>query len=358
MAKYQRVAAWIKEQIVERKLLPGDRLETELAMSRRFGISRQTVRQALGVLQQEGILERRQGSGTYVLDASRAYPAGQSRRIGVISTFTDDYIFPGILRGMERVLRQHNYTMQPTFTYNRVEQERQALEQFQESNLEGLIIEPTKSALPNPNLPFYQELLARNMPMVFFNSYYPELDIPCVRLDDRKAAEVATRYLIEAGHRRIAGFFQSDDLQGRMRYAGYLDALLAHGIRINAWNTLWFATEDIPRLFTDSTEILRRLADCSAVICYNDRLAVSLLSFLSAEGLRVPEDLSVVSIDNSSHAQNSMPPLTSVNHPKEELGSATAEALLQRMRTPFTEVTTRFPPVLVERESVRRIASQ
>ena len=187
MTKYLQVVAWLKGQIAKGGLMPGDRLPTEAELGERFGISRQTVRQALGMLENEGIVERRRGSGTYVQENTGNAAPDLSRRIGVMSTYIDDYIFPGLSRGIERVLRKHNYAMQVTFTYNRVEQERQALALYLDSTVDGIIIEPVKCALPNSNLAPYQQIKALGIPVLFFDAFCPPLDIPYVSLAARAA---------------------------------------------------------------------------------------------------------------------------------------------------------------------------
>mgnify|MGYP003623379236 CR=1 FL=1 len=213
-------------------------------------------------------------------------------------------------------------------------------------------MEPTKSGLPNPNLPLYRQIAAQDVPLIFFHAYYPEMPFPQVTLDDKAAGKLATLRLIKAGHRNIAGIFQSDDRQGHLRYAGYLEALLENGILLNAKRVLWFATEDIPALYEDEKRINERLRDVSAVICYNDQIAAGLLGFLHRHGRKVPQEISVISVGNSGLAEFCEPPLTSVNHPKEILGKVVAENLMKKIQQPGFDATVDFEAKLVERQSV------
>lgn len=80
-------------------------------MASRFMISRQTVRQAIGTLVAEGILIREHGRGTYVNFPVKKEHADKTKRIGVITTYLDDYVFPGIIHGIEEVLTDSGYTM-------------------------------------------------------------------------------------------------------------------------------------------------------------------------------------------------------------------------------------------------------
>ena len=173
-AKYRQVVEWVRDNIENGTLKSGDRLMSEMELSEQFGVSRQTIRHATGELVNEGLLTRVKGSGTYIGGA--AEPALPKREktmtIAVVSTFYESYIFPDTLKGIERVLSQNDYMMQVTFTDNRLYREEAILRSILEKdNIDGLIVEPTKSALPNPNLRYYEEIRSRNIPVIFFNAF-------------------------------------------------------------------------------------------------------------------------------------------------------------------------------------------
>lgn len=351
--KYQVLLEWIKQQITEGKLKAGDKFHSEHSLGQMFGISRQTVRQAIGIAERDGYLESRRGSGTYVVYTPEIGHT-QTMTIGVISTYIDDYIFPSIIRGIGKTLSKKGYSMQLVFTLNRVENETKALQSMMQRGVDGIIVEPTKSGLPNPNIDIYKKIAANGIPILFFNAYYPGLAFPHVALNDKAAGKIATQRLIKAGCRQIAGFFQNDDLQGHLRYAGYMEALVENGIDINSKRVLWFATEDIPSLFENERRVLDRLEGALGVVCYNDQIGVQMLEFLAERGIDVPGDMSVVSIDNAALAEHSTPPLTTVNHPKEILGKTAAENLIKKIESPAFDATWEFDAKLIERGTVKR----
>ena len=160
LPKYAILANAIREQIASGAFQAGDRLASENELSEKYGFSRQTVRQALGTLEREGILVRRRGSGTYI--ARGISSSAKSGTIGVITTYISDYIFPVITRGIEEVLSAHGYRLTLGVTKNRVETERQILQSMLENGVDGLIVEGTKTALPNPNISLYQKLESSN----------------------------------------------------------------------------------------------------------------------------------------------------------------------------------------------------
>lgn len=96
---------------------------------------------------------------------------------------------------VEAGLSREGCTLQISVTENAVEKERMLLKEFlRTSSIDGLIAEPVKSGLPNPNLGLYRELKSAGVPVLFVNSFYPEIDIPYVSLNDQKAGYIA------AGH--------------------------------------------------------------------------------------------------------------------------------------------------------------
>ena len=180
--KYMNIVEWSKEFISSNKLKPKDRFLTEKELCEIHGVSRQTVRQALMCLENENVISRVRGSGAFVSACyAQGDTVGQIRNIGVISTYFTDYIFPHIVTGIESVLNDSGFSMQLAITHNKVAEEQQALQSMISGGVHGLIVEPSKSALPNPNMEMYEELRSKNIPVVFFNAKYPWSDCPCVQ---------------------------------------------------------------------------------------------------------------------------------------------------------------------------------
>lgn len=354
--KYRQVIDWVKESIANGTLQPGDRLLSETELGERFGLSRQTVRRATGELVNEGVVTRVQGSGTYIGDVVRSIRSERYMSIAVISTFFDSYIFPRTLKGIEQGLSRAGYSMQVSFTDNRITREAAILELILEKdNVDGIIVEPAKSALPNPNLHYYRELQARNIPILFFHASYQGFEAPCVRIDDRRIAQKMTAVLADAGHREIAGIFKMDDGQGPLRYEGYLDTLMERRLRVSQHHVIWVDTPLSHHLSDLEDYLLRRIGSSTGVVCYNDEIAFQLIDIAERKGLRIPEDLSVVGIDDSLMAGANRIPLTSIPHPKEQLGQKVAENMLAMIEDPSFDANYLFDSEPVLRKSVRRI---
>lgn len=356
--KYLFLVEWIKEKLNAGELAPGDKLYSENELGAMFDMSRQTVRRAIGMLENEGIVERIQGSGTYI-SGRRKKSRKRTRNIMVITTYVDSYIFPVTLQSMVQNLSAAGYRAQILFTNNQLENERKILERIlEEDNVDGVIVEASKSAFFNPNLEYYRQLMEKQIVFLFFNCKYPELDAPLVALDDAGVAEDAVRYLLKQGHRKIGGIFKLDDGQGKLRYGGYAKALLDAGIRLDDRKVVWIDTEEQKNLRSIRDMILEKLSGCTAVFCYNDEVAFGLMELLRERGIRVPEEISVVSIDGSELSLLAEPAITSVPYPMEKMGKKAAENILRMIRQPDFKEDFMCRPELLIRDSVCAVSKE
>lgn len=353
--KYMDIVEWTIEQIKCGIFQPKEKFLSEAALGEKFNCSRQTVRRALEVLEQQGRISRIQGSGTFI--SPRKHPnshAGskeRTRTVGLISTFMDNYIFPNIVKGIDGVFSACGIALQLASTNNLIAGETRALQLMLERDLDGLIVEPTRSALPCANLDLYHTITQRGIPLIFIDSFYPELSFPYVTLDDVKAGYVATKYLISMGHRNISGIFPHSNRQGHLRYLGYVKAHAEQGVSIQDDRVFWYSKENMQQVL-HSIPLLECLSTCTAAFCYNDVTALMLIDFLKENGRSVPENLSVVGVDNSELARISS--LTSVIHPAELLGEAAANLLLTMINGEEGK-NILFPPQMVTRVSVRKL---
>lgn len=334
--KYKQLADTLRRQILSGVIAQGDRLPTEKDLSAGFRISRQTVRHALALLENEGLIQRRQGSGSYATPPS-ASP--RSTQVAVVVTFLDDYIFPRVLHDAQGVLSQQGYSTAVYVTDNRVGTEREILQRLLEDLPAGLLVEGTKTALPNPNLDLYQQFQKLGVPIVFFHSSYPGLSgTPCVADDNFGGGYALAQHLMAQGHRRIGGLFKSDDIQGPQRYQGVTCALREMDLPIIDQGFCWYDTESRLHMVQHrDSDLLRhfittRFTEVSAVVCYNDEIAHLLITHLLALGRRVPEDLAVVSFDNSYYSQIGPVRITSMRHRDHKTGQLAAQELLNLMQ--------------------------
>ena len=240
--KYQIVAEALRSGILDgtyQKTLP-----TEQALCAQFQVSRQTVRQALSLLETERLIDRVQGSGSHIRE-QKAQESGRHLSIAVVTTYISDYIFPSILREIEAVCSENRSAPLLFATQNQFSNERRILlTLLGMDQLDGVLVEGTKTGLPNPNIKLYQKLMERGVPLVFMHGNYEQLPGTLSVLDDNVAGgRMLVEYLYEKGHRRISGIFKFDDLQGRQRFVGYMDAMQELGLPLEDGNILWYNTD-------------------------------------------------------------------------------------------------------------------
>lgn len=350
--KFITLAQDLRDDLNSSNWKAGQRFYSENQLCQKYELSRQTVRQAIALLVDENLLESRRGSGTYVTENAVSRRNHQSRTIGIIVTYLSDYIFPVIIKELEKVFTAADYYVYIASTGNSVSQERKLIQAMIEKKVDGIILEPTKSALPNPNLDIYRELQSEGYPIICINSYYPGLNLPLVALNDEQAGYIATKHLIDAGHTKLGAVLKSDDIQGHLRYSGFQKVILEKGAELMDERVFWYTTEDLNDLEDDADHIRNRLKGCTAVLCYNDQIALRVMSMLNESGIEVPDDVSIVSIDDSRFAGLGAVPLTSVYNPASEIGRVAAENLLRLIAGQNITAGRIFEPHLTERKSV------
>ena len=329
--KYKVLAQFLREDIMLHAKNLSYKLPSERELTARFGVSRQTVRRAMQDLESEGLITSRRGSGYYSSNTGFSSHA----QIAVITSFTDEYIFPSILRDMENVLGSRGYTLQTYAHLNRVSAEREILQSLINHPVGGLLVEGSKTALPNPNMDLYQSLYKMGIPIVFFQGNYPALShLPSVTDDNYAGGYRLAQYLLDKGHRNIGGIFKSDDIQGPERYSGMMNAIRDRGLPLPDHSIRWFDTAQRNRLISDkdisliSSFIKEQLPLATAVICYNDEIAYHLIKHLTETGKKVPSDIAVASFDNSYYCRISPVPITSLWHKTRRMGTEAAGILL------------------------------
>lgn len=352
--KYKWLAGRL-ELLIENSIQKGiHKLPTEQELGSRYHVSRQTVRMALGLLEENGLIKRRQGSGSYITGRSLK---PQGNVIGVLISSDQEYIYPGVIHDIRHTLAQNGFQAQVFPTGNCVSRERDILLQLLKKPLRGLIVEGSKGALPNPNLDLYRKLLKGGCQIVFLFNYYPALpDCPCIKDDNYYGSALLVRYLAEQGHSAIGGIFKSDDIQGLERYQGYIETLRDLSLPLVDSHVCWYGSDELDRLLLEKdarflqTMIRRALSTCTAVICYNDIIAYYLVDELLKAGYELPDDMAIAAFDNTYFSNSDVLTVTTLSHEPHEMGTKAAEAVLKKLNgLPAASQETRWK--LNEKES-------
>lgn len=361
IAKYVQVKEKIKYWILMGKFAPNQKILSENELVVEFQVSRHTIRQAIGELVNEGWLYREQGRGTFCANRTNTTQQKSNKLIGMITTYISEYIFPSIIRGAESYLNQHGYTLLLASTNNNPREEAMCLQNILSKQVDGLIVEPTKSALYNPNLDFYFSLEEKKIPYLMLNAFYPQLQPLSLTMDDKLGGFLATEHLIRLGHKKIIGLFKADDMQGTHRMQGYVQAHRQYGLSVQPGMVITFSTEErFAKLKLELKQLLHRKVEIpTAIVCYNDEVAVAILDVMRELNLRIPSDISLVGYDNSYLAEATEVKLTTIQHPQSLMGEAAAKLVIEAIEKRSEESSSLssivFKPKLIVRSSTTSI---
>lgn len=354
--KYETVREKIREVIKSGKYQPGDQLPTESALMKKYGVSRYTIRRAMGELANDHYIYRIQGGGMFVEDwhIKQKQPVNQ-KAVGVVTTHLADYIFPNIISGIDRTLSNQGYSILLGNTHNDHAQERQSLQRMLDSNVDGLIIEPTQSARPNPNIDLYHQIEQSHLPAVFINAHYDNSSFSYIDIDDRETEYKLVKQLFDKGHERILGIFKVDDMQGVNRMQGFVDAYTDHPeLSLLSDVIMYQSSTDVSHIFAKIADRMKVKDRPTAIACYNDQLAIQVMGVVRSLGLKIPDDISIVGFDDYLLSAYVLPSLTTAVHPKNKMGMDAGNMILQLIKGEKPQSII-YHPEIIERSSVKTI---
>jgi DNA-binding LacI/PurR family transcriptional regulator/DNA-binding transcriptional regulator YhcF (GntR family) len=346
-----RVARWLQERIERQEFQAGEWLPTERELARQFSADRSTIRAAISHLAEQGLVVREAGrrpqvrSGPLTGEHGDHSSAGALARQPALQTIAaiipQPLSYPAlslIQRGILRALRQQEspyrlivFDNQGETWERSVALERLALEALEQDGVAGGII---WSIGGEKTLPQIRRLIQNGVPLTFLDRHPKEVMGDFVGVDNRTAAYEAVRSLLALGHRRIAHLTSTETaLTIRERELGYRDALLSQGIE--PLPSLIYRVEEHDDLYPDIAPAVDHFLALpeppTALFAMKDLLAHSFIRELSARGLQVPGDISVVGFDDHDRHSLQTPILTTVHQPFENMGLRAAELLLQRL---------------------------
>jgi LacI family transcriptional regulator len=268
----------------------------------------------------------------YVPDArARSLKVGRTFQLTLAVADVGNPVYVTMMRAVEEVVAAAGYRLVVTTTGPDVADEVALVRGMARGYADGLLISPLRV-----DEDLVKSIRECEVPVVVAGNVPAKAGVDTVRANSPKGMLLAVDHLAYCGRTRIA-FLNgpADTVPGAARAKGFADALKAHHLEPVAVAEAADFTFAAGR--AAAPELVRR-QDFDAVICANDLLAVGLMHELTAAGLDVPGDVAVVGMDDSELAEQSFPPLTSVNLGSAERGRRAAELLLARIddnnRTP------------------------
>lgn len=318
----------------------GEAVPSERQLGQELGLSRTTIRRAIDDLVGQGRLERQPGRGTFVAGASsgEAAPPGSQRVVSVIiPTFAHPY-YGEMVNGIEKEARRFDLRIMVGQSEYSTKRESSLLAELAaDPSVSGALVVPNKVDQPSKGV---QHFLSAGKPLVYIGRWPESVACDGVCIDYRRAARQAVDHLLELGHEHIAYVEGLPHLPGFSPYDGYSDSLRARRLPVRP---------ELVRISDHPSELAGRKAVAglveegarfTAIFARNDVTAMGVMQGLREAGLRIPQDVSVISIANSLWSRSMDPPLTSINPHPIPVGQVAMRMLNDRL-----EQTYAGPPI-------------
>lgn len=278
---------------------------------------------------------------------ARSLKVRETKTIGLLVTATNNPFFAEVMAGVEQYCQQHQYNLIIAATGGDAKRLQQNLQTLMHKQVDGLLLMCGDSR-------FQADIeLAISLPLVVMDWWFTELNADKILENSALGGYLATKALIDAGHRKIGiitGNLKKSVAQNRLQ--GYKNALSEAKIALNPH---WIVEShfDFEGGALGIQSLLTQSSRPTAVFCCSDTIAVGAYQAIQQQGLRIPQDLSIMGYDDIELARYLSPPLSTICQPKAELGKLAVEALLQRIKNPNENyLTLVLEPTCVLRESI------
>jgi DNA-binding LacI/PurR family transcriptional regulator len=202
----------------------------------------------------------------------------------------------------------------------------------------------------------FNKMKGSGIPLVLMNCFHEEGQVRKVRVDDYKAGILAGEHYADLGHRKLFCVTGGGGVNSTQRLSGFRDSLGRRGISVTE-RQIFQGDFEYASGMAAARHIMETGIEVSGIWAQNDLMAIGAMSELSRSGIRVPDDISILGMDDSPIAQYCYPRLTTLRQPIQQMAIKTVEILLDlRDRKNVGEIDTVFLPELIIRESTRRLA--
>lgn len=257
-----------------------------------------------------------------------------------------------VLDAAYRTLEDHDYTLVLAASSERFLDEQRHVKLLRSGQVDGLLL-----LEPSLDQDYLTDLVRQDAPVVVINSDGSHLSVDYVRTDDFAVGKLAAEYLVDLGHRRI-GFIAGppNHASARDRLAGFRRTLEDLGCPLDE-DRIFHGHYDTSAWSGrhGCREIITSWPDTTAILCCNDTMALGALGAAMEMRRPVPQNLSLIGVDDNPTNTCCQPQLTSIRQPSHELGKQAALLLLERIegskRAPGKPVARLLEPTLVVRDS-------
>lgn len=294
------------------------------------GVSHSTVSRALrgSSLVAEETAERiRQAArqaGYLPSAAARSLKTNRTHVLGVILSGIADPFFSEVLYGIEESAQEGGYSLFIGLANHDPDKEQKIIQTMLEQRIDGVIICSTPVSVERG-----RQFPANGFPIVVVNNQAADNYNYSIYHDDEDGIQQVARHLIELGHKRIA--YLGNALSGKAtldRLNGFKTEMAAHSLAVEAQLIHHVAGGTAEMGAQGMLYFLKLPMLPTAIICFNDLMAVGVLKTCRSAGIRIPQDISVTGFDNITFSEYTHPTLTTLDQPKRDMGREAAHLLL------------------------------
>ncbi len=250
----------------------------------------------------------------------------QTKMIGVIVPDIVTHFYSSIISGIEEVAKQRGYFIVIASSNESIEKEVESVNNLLKSRVEGFIVCISQET---NNFEHFEKLIANEIPLVFFDRICESLNVPSVIVDGIDATKKITRHFYENSCRRIAYISGPEHLNiSKNRKEGYFEELKECGLKFEPKYLVEcnLSTEDATRA---TQQLLNNTKLPDAIFGLNDTIAFAAMKEIKKQGLKIPDDISLVGFTDEFHSTVVEPTLTSIIHPTMEMGREAANLFFQ-----------------------------
>lgn len=275
----------------------------------------------------------------------------ETKKILVMLNTISNQFYSQVVKGIEAKAIPHGYTVMVCMTHGNAEMEKGYMQMLKTRLVDGAVFLTTEQD--------GKTLTKELCDVSVVQACEPRKDFltSTVSIDNKKAAYEAVTYLIKKGHRQIAFFGAGNIYQSSIdRQKGYCEALQDNGITVNPD---WIFNEGFSfnAGIRAASNLVKQEKLPTAIFCISDSLAAGAMRTLAQNGIKTPDDISIMGFDNTQLSQIYMPSITTLRQPQFEIGYQAMELLLNKINNKNAEIKHLLLDFdIIERESVKQIA--
>lgn len=326
--KWQKVRDYILSEVVAGNFGPGDAIPSENYICEQGGISRSTVRQAFHELENEGLLYRVKGKGTFLADLKTSKKSARNELFGLVIPTIRRSLYPSLTQGFDDSLSSDRYQTLICQTNNDVDRQGNIVLRLLHKGIDGIAMVPTTDNL-TPAF-HIQHLLDNNTPIVLCHRPVDDVEVPVLYWDRQEVGRMAGKILLEHHHKRIAyyGLYRYDVTEAHVK--GLREILSQSGVELPNSRIIFGSPDESPDQDSSREQMLSHFISeqkPTAVFCNDDDEAERLYWAANNMGLSVPGDISIIGFGDCHRGTFTRKFLSSIVIDEYKLGQKAAQVL-------------------------------